>query len=343
MLAKSRLLALALALAGVPLAAAAAAQYPNTGYFGVKFDVDESWYQQCKRVEKLPMPAAGAAPAGCNVGDLYYTRLNQAVTSPAEWDQVRACASAQGDHAVLAMLYANGLGVPRSRDLAIQQACQMDHVAKAEMEARIAHLAALPEGGKRFDQCDDITSGYMGGVCAAIREGQKDRVRHGRLDQLAGKLSPAGKAAFAKLRAAAHRYAQAGSGEVDRHGTAASQFAIEREARLDEEFAQAALDTGAGLVLAASPEGYARRDRELNQLYQSIMTARAADSDHPGRIGDSTIERSDVRDAERLWLAYRDAFVAFAATLPGGPDAHAIKTLLTAQRIAILRDVAAYR
>ncbi|MGV7208831.1 lysozyme inhibitor LprI family protein [Oxalobacteraceae bacterium A2-2] len=339
MFATSRLLALV--LAGVPLAAAA--QYPNTSYFGVKFDEDEAWYQQCKRVEKLPMPAAAAAPAGCNAVALYYTKVNQAVTSQAEWDQVRACASAQGDHAVLAMLYANGLGVPRSRDLAIQQACQMEHVAKAEMESRIDHLAALPDGGKRYDQCDDITSGYMGGVCAAISEGQKDRVRHGQLEKLAGTLSPAGKAAFTKLRAAAHRYAQAGAAEVDRQGTAASQFMIEREARLDEEFAQAALDTGAGLVLAASPEGHARRDRELNEVYQSIMTARAADSDHPGRIGDSTIERSDVRDAERLWLAYRDAFVAFAATLPGAPDALAIKTLLTAQRITILRDVAAYR
>jgi hypothetical protein len=31
------------------------------------------------------VPLAAAAPAGCNAGDLYYTKLSQAVTSPAAW------------------------------------------------------------------------------------------------------------------------------------------------------------------------------------------------------------------------------------------------------------------
>jgi uncharacterized protein YecT (DUF1311 family) len=64
---------------------------------------------------------------------------------------------------------------------------------------------------------------------------------------------------------------------------------------------------------------------------------------HPDRIGNSTIERAEVRKAERLWLAYRDAFVAFRASLPAGSDADAIRSLLTAQRVARLRDVESYR
>jgi uncharacterized protein YecT (DUF1311 family) len=69
----------------------------------------------------------------------------------------------------------------------------------------------------------------------------------------------------------------------------------------------------------------------------------SAQQDAPDRIGESTIAHADVRKAERLWLAYRDAFSAFAATLPSGGDASALQALLTAQRTAELQKVARYR
>src|SRR5471032_2984865 len=154
-------------------AALAADSYPNTN-FGAPFSNDESWYRQCMRVADLGVPQASgsAAPSPqCDASALYYSKLNQVATPPAEWQTVRACASAKADSAVLMMLYANGFGVPRDVDLALHYACQLE-AAKAEMEARVAHLAAA-RGIDRpfaqpFDQCDDITSGYMEAVCAAI-------------------------------------------------------------------------------------------------------------------------------------------------------------------------------
>jgi uncharacterized protein YecT (DUF1311 family) len=126
-------------------------------------------------------------------------------------------------------------------------------------------------------------------------------------------------------------------------GSAAADFAIRHEARLREEFMQAALDTMAGKLPAASTDAFMERDRQLNQLYQAVMALPSGQPDWPDRIGGSTIAHADVRKAERAWLAYRDAFLAFGASLPSGPDPAAIKTFLTGQRIAELRRVERYR
>ena len=77
------------------------------------------------------------------------------------------------------MLYANGYGVARDTSRAIHYACRLD-TAKAEMEARVAYLAsgALAHDDQPFDLCDHITSGRMGGVCAAIDAGRVDADEH---------------------------------------------------------------------------------------------------------------------------------------------------------------------
>lgn len=331
----------ALGLSIVP--ALAAAPYPNTSNFGVPFSKEEPWYQQCMRVEKPHAPQLPAARGRCDASDLYYTKRNQAVTSPGEWNKVRACAIARGDNGVLMMLYANGFGVRRNTDMAINYACSLEFVAKSEMEHRIDHLAVAPRGDVPFDQCDDITSGYMGSVCAAIRERQDDRTRAARLGRIVSALSPESRSAFARLRGAAERYATGAMGEVDMQGTAAPELSIEHGGRLREEFMQAALDTASGKLPSASLAEYAQRDAELNALYEDVMSAPTAREGWPDNIGYSTISHAAVRKAERVWLAYRDAFVAYVATLPSGPDPVAVKALLTSQRIAGLAKVARYR
>jgi uncharacterized protein YecT (DUF1311 family) len=318
--------------------------YPNTGNFGVPFSQDEDWYQQCMRVEQLaPAPATLKAPEGCAPTDLYDRKRSQAQTSKAEWEQVRACALAKNDNAVLMMLYANGYGVARDTDRAIHHACILDFIAKSEMESRITHLATRPADDKPFDLCDDITSGHMGAVCAARRETQDSRVRNLRLDRAAHTLPAASRAAFARLRETAERYAStAGYSETDARGTAAAAFASEHQARLREQAMQAMLDTIAGKLPSASAEDLAEWDRQLNEVYGEVMAIGSNQDGHPERIGDSTIEHDAVRKAERLWLAYRDAFVVFRASLgPGSNDA--IMALLTEQRVGQLRGVAAAR
>lgn len=335
------------ASAAVPAAVPAAGPYPNTANFGVPFSKDEDWYKQCMRVERLqpaPAPARVRAAPDCDAVDLYDRKRSQASTSQAEWDQVRACALAKNDNGVLMMLYANGYGVARDMDRAIRHACSLDRTAKAEMEGRVEHLARGPEAGKPFDLCDDITSGYMGAVCTARREAQDSRLRDARLERAARALPAASRAPFAKLRQAAERYAaEAGSAETDMQGTAAADLALQNQARLREQAMQAMLDTVAGKLPPASAEDFAQSDRRLNDAYGKVMAIPSAQDGHPDRIGDSTIEHADVRKDQRLWLAYRDAFLAFRASLPSGPGADAIRTLLTSQRTAELRALESYR
>jgi uncharacterized protein YecT (DUF1311 family) len=183
----------------------------------------------------------------------------------------------------------------------------------------------------------------MGTVCAGIDEWRTKRVREARLDRMAHGLSESGKTAFNKLRVAAEHYAKAGSAEMDRRGTAAPGLALQRQGRLREQFMQAALDMGNGRLSPSTPTQFSASDSELNASYQALMAAPSKQEGWPERIGDSTISRTDVRNAERLWLAYRGAFVAFQKQLSSGSDTNAIKTLLTIQRRAELDDIAGYR
>ncbi|MGB9109834.1 MAG: hypothetical protein WCC39_14225, partial [Telluria sp.] len=98
---------LAPVLLAVAMPTLAAGPYPNTSAFGVPFSKDDEWYKQCMRVESLQSaPSAAAARPDCKAMDLYDRKRSQAETSQAEWDQVRACALATNDNAVLMMLYA---------------------------------------------------------------------------------------------------------------------------------------------------------------------------------------------------------------------------------------------
>jgi hypothetical protein len=319
--------------------------YPATKNFGVPYLRDEPWYQQCMRVEHRSAPntpARRSVTSQCNASDLYYQKRSQAVTSVGEWNKVRECAIAQEDNAVLMMLYANGFGVRRDTDIATRYACSLDFVAKAEMEARIEHLTKAQSSNAVFDQCDDITSGYMGSICASIRESQAQRVRAARLDRLVHALPESTQVAFKRLRAAAAAYVGAASAEVDMHGTGAPGFAIEHDGKLREQFMQVALDVLSNKSMPDSPSGTVRLDEELNAVYQKLMTAPSTQEGWPNRIGESTIDRTEVRNAERRWLAYRDAFIAFGTTLSPGFKPDAIKALLTTQRIAELTAIAGY-
>lgn len=227
--------------------------YPNTEGFGVAFSTEEDWYRHCMRVARPPAPRAPGQPGmlRCDTTRLYYQKRDQQKTSGAEWRQVRACAEANGDDAVLMMLYANGYGMPRDTDRAIHHACKLD-TAKAEMEARIGYLAApAVADSQAFDLCDHITSGRMGGVCAAIGEGRADRIRSARLEHFAASLPAPARQPFARLREAAAAFARKSTDEVDMSGTGAVGFALRHAGRRDMEFMETLLQAAGGRRQAA--------------------------------------------------------------------------------------------
>jgi hypothetical protein len=284
--------------------------YPNTENFGMQYDVSAPWYQECKRVEQVKSSeATPALPASCGAFN-YYDKQQQAVTGNAEWAGVRACALASGDNAVLSMVYANGLGVRRNLALATQYACRAGG-AYAEVTGRIAHLQALQTSapGTDYDQCDDITSGYMMGICASIADGQTEKVRVAWLARLRRQLPAPQVAAFDQLLAASDAFALARGNETDLSGTARGAQVIEAIASEKEWLREhlAAFEKGNRSLKAA--QAVAVADTELNRAYQTLMAAPVSDKERPDRLRDSTVNKADVRATQRLWLAYRDAWV----------------------------------
>ncbi len=320
----------------------AAAAYPNTDGFGIAFEKSEDWYRHCIRVERPAPPRAplNAGKLRCDATDLYYQKRDQESASPAEWRQVRACAEGSGDDAVLMMLHANGYGTARSTERAIYHACKLD-TAKAEMEGRVAYLASPAAVSDRqpFDLCDHVTSSRMGAACAAIGEGRADRVRSARLDRFAASLPPAARQPFSRLRSAAVAFNRISAGEVDISGTAGAAFSIRHTGRRDNEFMETLLAAASGQLPRFNAAQLAEIDRELNREYRKVMATPSEQDQHPERIGPSTVSRKDVRNAERAWLAYRDAWRPFLAVAGLRTDLNSVKAALTRQRIVQLKRI----
>jgi uncharacterized protein YecT (DUF1311 family) len=333
-------LAALLLWAGASQAGQAAAPYPNTEGFGIDFSKSEEWYRLCMRVERLAPPRPPAAGNRCNATELYYLKRDQQTTSNGEWRQIRECAEASGDDAVLMMLYANGYGVLRDADRAIHHACRLD-TAKAEMEGRVSWLAsnAAAHDSQPFDLCDHVTSRRMGAVCAGIREGRAERVRNARLERFAATLPPAGREAFVRLRKSADAFAQKSAGEVDVTGSGAAGFVVQNVAHKKKEFLETLLAAAQGMVAQASAAQLEQLDRELNLEYQKRISTSSVQDGHPERLGGSTARRENVAATERAWLAYRDAWEPFLAVAGLPADAVSIKVLLTRQRIAQLKQI----
>ncbi len=117
---------------------------------------------------------------------------------------------------------------------------------------------AAAADGHPFDLCDHITSGRMGGVCAAIGEERDDRVRAARLDRFAAALAPQARQPFARLRKAADAFAQKSADEVDMSGTGGAGFASRHTGRRDEEFMETLLKAASGKLPRADAAQLAR-------------------------------------------------------------------------------------
>jgi uncharacterized protein YecT (DUF1311 family) len=288
----------------------------------------------CQHAKTLVLPKPTAAPdKGCDSQALYY-----GIGRPADFSAARACAlahltgtdSPMDGPAILANIYANGSGVPRDYDKAIAYACQID-AAPAEMEGRIAHLVALKAKGPGttpFDVCDDITSGLMMGFCASRDSDIAAAKREAKIDALARDLGEGHKAALKTLRAAAGAYANAvADNEVDLSGTARGALSIGARDEANDAFATTLQAALAGELAAATPADLAAADKALNAAYAKVMALK-------DMSGLGTVDKAGIKKTQRAWLAYRDAFTAFAKG--GRTSPTTVARVLTAQRTKAL-------
>lgn len=336
---KSLLLGLATLLAAQ--AAIAQSSYPNTSAMGVGHAETTAWYGACMKVAKaappaadLPPPSAVAGLQRCEPIDLYYDTKSMSAPKPADWQPVRQCAIVQKNNAVLMMLYQNGLGVARNPALALKSACSID-AAPAEMEGRVAHLQKLNASGAHgdIDLCDDITSGYMMGVCSGIDARQKQRARTEAGSKLNQTLPAAAQIALQALQQATDKFATArGAKETDMSGTAGSSMAIDTKTSEMELLAHDLRQYEQGQLPKAGKVAAAMLDKQLNVLYSKVM--KQPQADYAGAVS-----KEGVRATQRLWLAYRDAWLRYGAVRYPSVPADTWLALLTARRNAQLEEL----
>jgi hypothetical protein len=311
--------------------------------------------QACLRSEALPIPQADLPTAAeaprlmsCNSEALYY-----GFAGKPDYARARTCAyleRAAGNRfpvassAILSMIYANGLGAKRNLPLATKFACEAGG-APAEIDARVGHLEDLAtmtaQPGQRFGFCDDITSGYMDGICAGVAATYRDARREKSIARVASSYTPTQRAAFSALRDAAADYFNAHArNEVDLSGTARGAFWIEDIQHSWNVFLRDLLVLEADKLPAADAEANQQADTRLNALFHRVLAEpslrqRAPPGFPPPGIpvAGGTISRQGIRADQYLWLSYRDAWLHFAAARRPALPRSTVQAWITNQRI----------
>jgi hypothetical protein len=301
----------------------------------------------CRQVRATPFPAADKPTwtpvsfKGCDPEALYY-----GIGVKADPVRARQCAYSQldgnddngpfGPKSILMTLYANGKGVDRNLDLAMHLACSLD-AAPAEYDARLQHLADMRKPNaktKTFDYCDDITSGLAGGQCAAHQKSIDDVKRKAKLDGLTQGWTPGQKLAFTGLEKAKSDFVMArAEGEIDSTGTARAAFSIGEQGRREDAFLAFLDRLERGKGVKASRSDLPTADHDINAVYRQIQDRRDLNA------GSVTI--TNIQNTQRLWLKYRDAWLAFAKVRYPDVPQDAISATLTIERINMLRKFTA--
>lgn len=310
---------------------------------------------KCAKYLQIPLPAeAQSVPAPKAWPECASYKSYAGIGTPVNFEAARKCAwserlaihaeleprystaSVFGGSAMLTQLYANGEGVPQNLPLAIRFACEAEG-APGEIGGRLEGLEKrLHHENKedsRFQFCDDITSGFMMGFCTAYTSEIEDQNRATATTAISRDWTAAQKSAFQLLLSAKEKYAeQHAKGEVDLSGTARAMFEIEEENGIRDNFLAAVKSFEKGALPKASLTEATEADAQLNRAYRKMMAdAEAHKSDY------GAIQPEGIRNAERAWLKYRDAWLTFAkARYPGVSDSAWLK-LLSDDRVLVLQ------
>ena len=315
-------------------------------------DADAATRAECKECLRTPLPAEGLAivtPKAWPNCDSYksYSGIGRKVDFGAArrcaWSERAAIeaglepryttASVFGGSAMLTVLYANGDGVTRDIPLALRFACEAGG-APAEIGLRVKQIESLREKSPStsFGFCDDITSGFMQGFCAAYDSEIADQKRADAWKTLIAHWPESQRGAFSIVDKAEQAYAKAhAGGEIDLSGTARGMFEIDAEQTLRGDFLAAVESFEKGKLPNGTAALAAEADAHLNAAYRKALADAEA---HKSEYG--AVQPDGIRKTERAWLKYRDSWIAFARVHYPGVSGHAWLALLSNDRTSVL-------
>ncbi|OAI09078.1 hypothetical protein A1353_04940 [Methylomonas methanica] len=298
----------------------------------------------CEQVKAIEFPTQDRPDAktiqslaGCNSEALYY-----GIGQTADWQKARACAYEemrrgpegpfQGP-ATLMMIYANGKGVTRNYDLAIKLACEIEG-APAEIEGRLEHLLQMKQQGaeaKDIDLCDDITSSMMMNFCSSHQESIQQQERATQLANMVKSWNENEKKALDGLKYSANRFFSTRSEkEVDARGAAHVAMTVGEEASLQDDFLASLQSFEKGHTPNFDDQQFAEADAKLNAIYKKILADK--------NFSWGTVNQNSIKETQREWLKYRDAWVKFGSIKYPAVSATSWKTYLTEKRIKMLEE-----
>jgi hypothetical protein len=242
-----------------------------------------------------------------------------------------------GGSAMLTVLYANGEGVERSIPLALRFACEanfdgdFDDIESLHLEAR--------EKRPKFVLCNEAKTEFSIGFCARYQQQIDDQERKNAYRKISSQWPAAHRAAFEKLLVAEANYAKAhATGETDLSGSGRAVWEINSEESIEDDFLSAikTFETGKAIPKSSSADA-ATSEANINRLLEGTLAMAEAK-----KSGYGAIQPECIRKAEQAWLSYRTAWTEFSKLHYPSVSTEAWVTLLTKDRIDILKDVQCY-
>lgn len=225
-------------------------------------------------------------------------------------DKGRRCCLARGDcNRELGMIFANGWGVRRDYDTATYFLCNVgDEMAPFEQWEMLGHVEVMRKAShpQDLDFCDYAESGYGTSWCSQLDLARRSVEWDRRIAAVSRSLGSAVQPSLAKLRKAAATFIEA-NGEAEAAetlgGTIYSTVVLDSEGIENEAFVADLERFGRQRAALASPEMLKKEDEALNAAYKVAMGREEFNDGHA--LSES------LRAAQRAWLAYRDAWIAF--------------------------------
>ncbi len=232
-----------------------------------------------------------------------------------DYDKGRRCCLVRGDcNRELAMVFANGWGTPRDFDAATYFLCRAgDEMAPFEQEGMLEFLQGMRTGKEtgKLDYCDHITSGVGSTWCASLDYDRKKIDWDRRIAAVEKTLGADVKPAFAALRKAAEaaiRTDAAYIAQPNLGGTIYPSVVIGGEMDRSGDFAATLERFTQKRAPEAGRAALKKADDDLNSLYKTMLAqAKADDKEYE----QGTAGQDALRNAQRAWIPYRDAWTAF--------------------------------
>lgn len=254
----------------------------------------------------------------------------------------RACGEENLCNVELAQKFANGDGVERDFAVAEYFLCRAaDDVAEAELEGMTEHLQRMRRGEteEELDFCDHATSGYASSYCASVLFDEVMPRLDARMDAV--RKSVTAREAFDALRERGLAFVRAESERIgiqSRGGTGYAAITLGAEMDAKESFVKSVELWSSQRALPASAAQVKRADNALNETYRAVV--RRYDESEEEEVREW---KTFLRDAQRAWIAYRDAFAAYyverwRGAAPAEELRREIVAQLTADRTGELRD-----